>query len=102
MQWGGKQFEYEIRPNGDVHIVYGSGNQFTILSAHWNAMLAHFGGQLVPLGTSHNVAQPVGSVGAWLVANVTPTALGSYVGPILISEGHATRPNSKSSDIQFH
>jgi hypothetical protein len=33
----------------------------------------------------------MGSVGAWLQKNVTPTAIALYVGAILIHEGNATR-----------
>ena len=49
------------------------------------------------IGTSRDSA-PKGSIGEWLQANVTKTAIASYVGPILINEGFAEKvegPNIK-------
>jgi hypothetical protein len=53
----------------------------------------------VKIGTSRD-AQPDGSVGDWLKANVSKTALTSYVGPILIEEGYAA-VGDESDQIMF-
>ena len=99
-KWGGTQFRYEI--NGNVDIEYGTGyaNSLSIPANDWNVLLGQFKGQKVKLGPSRT-AQPANSLGDWLVTNVTKTALASYVGPILVAEGYAKRPDSSSSDIEF-
>jgi hypothetical protein len=52
------------------------------------------------MGTSRD-NPPTGSVGAWLQENVTKTAIASYVGPILLSEGLASRVPGEPSKIRF-
>ena len=42
------------------------------------------------MGTSRT-EPPEDSIGAWLLMNVTPVAIASYVGPILVLEGYARR-----------
>jgi hypothetical protein len=44
----------------------------------------------VNTGTSWTVLL-AGSVGEWLMENVTRTAIASYVVPILLEEGHAEK-----------
>ena len=50
------------------------------------------------IGTSRT-DPPRNSVGEWLQLNVTRTALASYVGPILITEGYAEKAGG--SKIRF-
>jgi hypothetical protein len=52
-------------------------------------MLERFRGCTVDLGTSFK--PPGGSIGAWLVSNVTRTRIAPRVGAILIAEGYAER-----------
>jgi len=69
-------------------ITYGTGRQFIMCKHEYKALLDHFQGQTVNIGTSRDNPPP-GSVGEWLQLNVTKTAIASYVGPILIHEGYA-------------
>ena len=62
-------------------------------------MLRHFSGREVSIGT-HRTEPPDGSLGEWLKRNITPTALASYVGPILIDKGHAVK-GSQPNRIRF-
>jgi len=63
-------------------------------------LLRAFGGATVGIGTSRTNPTP-GSVGEWLQANVTKTAMASFVGPILLAEGYAERVPGASSEIRF-
>lgn len=69
-------------------IAYGAGRQLTISKHQYKALLDHFQGQTVNIGTSRD-NRPPGSVGEWLYLNGVKTAIASYVGPILIHEGYA-------------
>ena len=66
----------------------------------FSELLNFFKGREVNMGTSMDAA-PLGSVGKWLQQNVTRTAIASYVGPILLSEGYAVR-GSTVSKIRFN
>ncbi len=81
-------------------ITYGAGRQFTISKHQYKALLDHFQGQTVNIGTSRDNPPP-GSVGEWLQLNVTKTAIASYVGPILIDEGYAEHPGGAKIRFLF-
>jgi hypothetical protein len=84
----GVQFSYEKAADGDVRIEYGDDGKATVSAVDWRRLILHFRGHSVPLGTSRTNPPP-GSVGEWLQRNVTRTAIASYIGPILVHEGHA-------------
>jgi hypothetical protein len=92
--WAGRsEFEYDGSIATGTTINYGSGFSTTVSASQYAALLQHFKGQSPNIGTSRDRA-PAGSVGAWLQRNVTPTAIASYVGAILVHEGYAVRAGS--------
>ena len=97
--WAGRSsFRYEGSVAQGTTIHYGTGYTAAVSDHQFRRLLAHFSGRTVPIGTSRD-NPPAGSVGAWLQDNVTPTAIASYVGPILLSEGYAEKVGR--SDIRF-
>lgn len=84
----GTPFSYEKTTGGDIHIEFGHGRQVTVSAENWQRLIRHFKGRQVQVGTSRD-RPPAGSVGEWLQQNVTPVAIASYVGPILVHESHA-------------
>jgi len=80
----GKEFRWEARMSEE----------------QWERLLSHFRGRMVSIGTSRTDPPP-DSVGEWLQEHVTKTAIASYVGPILIHEGYASR-DQKRDRIRFH
>ena len=89
--WSGRSsFEYTGSVREGTTITYGKGYISRMPSAHYSALLRHFRGRTVSIGTSRT-DPPAGSLGQWLASNVTPTAIASYVGPILIAEGYAEK-----------
>jgi hypothetical protein len=100
--WSGKSnFRYSGSVAQGTDIDYGGGLSFKarIGVQAYSALLRTFSGRETPIGTSRT-APPEGSLGAWLKANVSKTALASYVGPILIEEGYAYR-GSRPDTIKF-
>ncbi len=84
---GRSKFRYERDSDGTICIQYGANKSVARISAmQFDKLLAEFRGRCVPLGSSRDMARPE-SLGAWLKANITPTAIASYVGPILVYEG---------------
>ena len=96
--WAGKsKFSYEGSVNEGTKITFGSGHSVFVSKEQYVNLLNAFQGRTVNIGTSRDSA-PKGSIGEWLQANVTKTAIASYVGPILINEGYAEKvegPNIK-------
>ena len=84
----GAAFSYEHTADGGLRIRYGRGWETSVSGADVRRLVNHFGGQEVALGTSRDNPPP-GSVGAWLQEEVTPVAIASYLGPILVREGYA-------------
>ena len=85
----GVQFFYEKTAEDDVHIEFGRGRKVTVAAEDLRRLVQQFKGRQAQLGTSRD-RRPAGSVGEWLQQNVTKIAIASYVGPILVYEGHAT------------
>ena len=100
--WAGRsRFEYSGSVAAGTEILYGmKPYRQRITAAQYRALLAHFGGATAEIGTSFD-NPPAGSVGEWLQANVTKTAMASYVGPILLEEGYADRVPGARSEIRF-
>jgi hypothetical protein len=89
LTWAGKsKFSYFGSVAQGTTVTYGSGFSITLSASQYNALLNHFRGRTVDIGTSHD-NPPRGSVGEWLQSHVTKTGIASYVGPILIAEGYA-------------
>jgi len=84
----GAKFFYEPTADGGFCIRYGRGWETVVSGADVQQLINHFRGQEVALGTSRDNPPP-GSVGAWLQVEVTPVAIASYLGPILVQEGYA-------------
>ena len=99
--WAGRSsFEYTGSVATGTEIWYGrKPYRQRISAAHYSALLTHFSGATVGIGTSRTSPTP-GSVGEWLQANVTKTAMASYVGPILLHEGYADRVTGARSKIR--
>jgi hypothetical protein len=95
--WRGKsKFRYSGCVTTGTEIHYGTNSKITVTKDDYSALLKTFAGQEVPIGTSRTPSSP-NSVGAWLIAHVSPTALASYVGPILVDEKYAKR--GRASDL---
>lgn len=95
--WAGRsEFSYEGSVSQGTTIIYGKRNRTSvnITASQYNALLNHFQGRTVDIGTIRN-NPPRGSVGEWLQANVTKPATASYVGAVLIHEGYAVKLGSK-------
>ena len=90
--WSGRsEFTYEGSIETGIVITYGSESACQRLSkAQLSALLERFRGSTVNIGTSRDTA-PTNSLGKWLQENVTPTAIASYVGPMLIDQGWAKK-----------
>ena len=80
-------------------IYYGKRYHLNISANQYSALLDHFQGRTINIGTSRDNPQR-GSVGEWLQVNVTKVATASYVGAILIHEGLATKA-ADGTRIQF-
>jgi hypothetical protein len=89
--WGGKsKFRYNGCVADGTQIHYGENSKITVKREDYAALFKTFAGKEVPIGTSRTTAL-YDSVGAWLIAHVSKTALASYIGPILVNEGYAKR-----------
>jgi hypothetical protein len=101
--WAGKsRFDYSGSVPEGTEILYGKKPyRQRVTAAQYCELLAQFKGATVGIGTSRTNPTP-GSVGEWLQANVTKTALASYVGPILLEEGYAERVPGARSLIRFN
>ena len=93
--WAGRSnFSYNGNVNTGTVISFGSGNKITLSASQYTNLIKAFKGTgNFPVGTSFD-NPPANSLGAWLQAKVTKTAIASYVAPILINEGIATRQNT--------
>ena len=98
--WGGRsRFRYSGSIASGTDIRYGGNGRQFISHEQYAALLRHFKGRTVNIGTSRD-NRPRGSVGEWLKEHVTQTAIASYVGAILMHEGYAEK-GVKSSEIRL-
>ena len=89
--WGGRSsFEYSGSVETGTEIIFGQGWKARVSAQDYLALRHHFMGRIVPAGTSRTDPPP-GSLGAWLQANVTRSAIAVYVAQILVQEGYAKR-----------
>jgi hypothetical protein len=97
--WAGRStFSYEGSVSQGTEIIYGSGFLVKLSATQYTALLRNFHNRTVEIGTSRT-DPPRGSLGEWLQAHVTKTAIASYVGPILIEEKCVVKIGS--SQIKF-
>jgi len=97
--WAGRSsFEYAGSVKAGTTIKYGRGFTIKVSATDYSRLLNFFAGSTVEIGTSRT-NPPADSLGRWLQANVTKTAIASYVGPILINEGYAVKVGQ--SQIRF-
>jgi hypothetical protein len=106
--WGHQTvFNYEGSVSTGTAIEFGpgaaiisqSGHHISITATQYGALIAAFSGRTVLTGTSREPT--VGSLGDWLMTNVSPTAVASYVAPILVHEGYAERVDGNDALIRF-
>lgn len=91
LTWGKRgKFRYEGSVETGTEIFYGQGWNARVDAHQYAALRRHFLHREVPAGTS-KTDPPIGSLGAWLQANVTRTAIATYVAAILVEEGYAER-----------
>jgi hypothetical protein len=89
--WSGRStFEYEGLVETGTRIVYGKGQTIVVTAGQYAALRRHFLDRVAPVGTSRT-DRPGDSLGFWLQANLSATAIASYVAPILVHEGFAQR-----------
>ncbi len=98
--WAEKsRFSYTGSVKKGTKIIYGDNNEIFINAEDYIKLLEHFKGLSVEIGTSRD-NPPKGSMGDWLLQNVTKTAVASYVGPILIKEGYAEKTDKTIISIK--
>ena len=83
-------FSYAGSVVAGTTISYGSGYLVFVTTGQYSSLLDQFRGMTVDVWASRT-GPPARSVGEWLQANVTKTAIASYVCPILIDEGFAEK-----------
>ena len=99
--WGERSsFEYDGSVDVGTAIRFGTNGRQFVTREQYVALLAHFKGRTVDIGTSRD-NPPEDSVGAWLQEHATKTAIASYVGAILVAEGYAERVPLERSRTQF-
>lgn len=82
-------FHYEGSVANGTKIKLDSNITVNVKAEQFQALLNHFRGIPVNIGTSRT-QPPAGSVGEWLIENVSKGNLASYVGAI-VEEGYAAR-----------
>jgi hypothetical protein len=99
--WAGRsKFMFVGTVEQGIFIYFGKGHRIKVRAGQFARMLEHFAGCTVKVGTSRT-NPPRDSLGTWLMANVTKTAIASYVAPILIAEGLAFRNEKDSTLLRF-
>ena len=81
-------FNYSGSVASGTKIIHGKNHVINVSGSEYAALLGHFKGRTAPVGPSFTIP-PGNSLGHWLQANVTKTAIASYVAPILVSAGRA-------------
>jgi hypothetical protein len=99
LTWGQRsRFSYAGSVRTGTTISCRSGYLIFVTPEVYSSLLDHFQGMAVDAGAS-TIDPPAHSVGEWLRANLTKTAVACYVCPILIDEGFAERVSK--SQIAF-
>jgi hypothetical protein len=96
--WAGNaEFRYSGSVTEGTKITLYGESRVLISASNYESLLEQFRGCTVDLGTSFN--PPGGSIGVWLMSNVTKTKIASHVGAILIAEGYAERVGKSGIQI---
>lgn len=99
--WAGRsKISYTGSVERGTKIFYGKGRSITVPGTKYKALLKHFAGYTISLGTSRDI-RPPGSLGEWLGANVTKIAIASYIGSILFKEGYAKRAGGPLMEFYY-
>ncbi len=97
--WGGRsEFDYTGSTTNGTRITYGAGNEIEVTAEQYETLINYFHERTV-LVTPERTNPAQESLEEWLHDNVTQTAIASYVAPILILEGIATR--TSNNRLQF-
>lgn len=98
--WAEKSsFQYTGSVETNTTITYGKGFKAKVSASDYARLIRFFSGSTVEIGTSRTNPS-AGSLGKWLQRNVTKTAIASYVGPILITEGYAEKAGKSKIKIR--
>ena len=91
--WSGRsEFKYVGTVSSGVRISCGQGfsHDYEMSATELRKALTEFSGREVKIGTSRT-APPDGSIGDWVRKAFRKGGIMSYIGPILIEEGYASR-----------
>jgi hypothetical protein len=83
-----KSFKYDGSVNKGTTIYFGEGNKVYVSNDKWTSLIKTFNSKTIRIGSSRTDPQK-GSLGDWLMNNVTKQAIASYIAPILIHEEFA-------------
>jgi hypothetical protein len=83
-----KPFKYDGSVKNGTIVYFGEGWKIKVTDSQYSSLLEKFNGQTLAIGASRT-NPPKNCLGEWLMANITKTAIASYVVPILIDEGFA-------------
>jgi hypothetical protein len=93
LTWGERSiFEYSGSVFTGTKLHFGTDFRWEVMVTRdiYSQMLREFAGREVPAGTSKS-DPPDGSLGDWLMKNLTRQALASYVAAILVHEKYAQK-----------
>lgn len=93
-----KSFKYQGSLAGGLTLYFGTSRKEKVSQQQCRHLLEKFKGDTILVGRSFNNPPP-GSLGEWLIENVTKRAIASYVAPILVEEGYAKWISYK--ELQF-
>lgn len=88
--WGARSlFSFRVSDSGAITLRFGRQGQITIGSAQLAVLCAAFRGREVPLSTGNDNLQD------WLDRHVTTVRITSYLAPVLVFLGHASRQGNR-------
>lgn len=89
--WGRKStFSYTGNVKSGTQITFGKGWKTFVSARDYEMLLKHFKGRRVRCGTIRT-GPPRGSLGEWILENVTKNNIACYVGAILVHENYAVK-----------
>ncbi|RHW43466.1 hypothetical protein D1B31_02055 [Neobacillus notoginsengisoli] len=94
-----KKFGYQGSVKEGVILFFGKNQSVKLEKEDLKVLLNTFSGKTVPIGASRT-NPPIGSLGDWLMKNITKVAIASYLAPVLITEGYAQKIDNFS--IKFN
>lgn len=89
--WGERSsFSYRGSVKSGTQITFGRGWKTFVSARDYERLLQHFKGKRVRCGTTRT-EPPRGSLGEWILENVTNNNIACYVGAILVHENFAVK-----------